>query len=129
MRDHVDQLIVVIVSGRPVMLDRIQPLADVIVAAWLPGTEGAGIADVLFGDQPFQGTTPYAWPSTPADAPRTGKAPCEGAGSRPASASTRPGSSWARRAASSGLSASVVCASVTPVNASRVGCAVIGLSA
>jgi beta-glucosidase len=79
MHDHVDQLIVVIVSGRPVMLDKIQPVADVIVAAWLPGTEGAGIADVLFGDKPFGGTTPYAWPRTPADAPRTGKAPCDGA--------------------------------------------------
>ena len=43
----------VILSGRPVMLDDIQPKADAVVAAWLPGTEGAGVADVLLGDVPF----------------------------------------------------------------------------
>jgi beta-glucosidase len=32
------------------------------VAAWLPGTEGAGIADVLFGDYPFTGKLSYSWP-------------------------------------------------------------------
>ena len=54
-------------------------LADAVIEAWLPGTEGAGVADVLLGDAPFTGTTPYTWPATPADAPRTGKGPCEGA--------------------------------------------------
>jgi beta-glucosidase len=53
--------------------------ADQIVAAWLPGTEATGLADVLLGDKPFVGTTPYTWPKTPADAPRVGKAACEGA--------------------------------------------------
>jgi beta-glucosidase len=38
------------------------PLADAWVAAWLPGSEGQGVADVLFGDAPFSGTLPYAWP-------------------------------------------------------------------
>ena len=69
----------VILSGRPVMLDAILPAADAVVAAWLPGTEGAGIADVLLGDVPFTGTTPYTWPVTPEDAPRTGKEACDGA--------------------------------------------------
>ena len=55
VRPLVDRLIVVILSGRPVMLDRILPAADAVVAAWLPGTEGAGVADVLFGDRPFTG--------------------------------------------------------------------------
>jgi beta-glucosidase len=32
------------------------------VAAWLPGTEGNGITDVLFGDYPFTGKLPYTWP-------------------------------------------------------------------
>ena len=32
------------------------------VAAWLPGTEGDGIADVLFGDSNFTGTLPHSWP-------------------------------------------------------------------
>jgi len=79
MRKRVGRLVVVILSGRPVMLDRIEPKADAIVAAWLPGSEGAGVADVLLGDQPFSATTPYTWPLTPADAPRTAKAPCDGA--------------------------------------------------
>ena len=79
VRPHVDDLVVVILSGRPVMLDRILPVADAVVAAWLPGTEGAGIGDVLFGDRPFTATTPYTWPTTPDDAPRTGRQPCDGA--------------------------------------------------
>ncbi len=79
VRPMVDRLIVVVLSGRPMMLDAILPTADAVVAAWLPGTEGAGIGDVLFGDRPFTGTTPYTWPSTPAAAPRPGKGPCSGA--------------------------------------------------
>ena len=55
MRPLVDRLIVVVLSGRPVMLDGILPTADAVVAAWLPGTEGAGVADVLLGDAPFTG--------------------------------------------------------------------------
>jgi beta-glucosidase len=35
---------------------------DAVVAAWLPGSEGAGLADVLFGDKPFTGKLPLAWP-------------------------------------------------------------------
>ena len=34
---------------------------------------------MLFGDRPFTATTPYTWPQTPDDAPRTGKAACDGA--------------------------------------------------
>jgi beta-glucosidase len=79
MRPKVDRLIVIILSGRPVLLDAILPDADAVIAAWLPGTEGDGIADVLLGELPFTGTTPYAWPLTAADAPRTGKTACEGA--------------------------------------------------
>ena len=37
---------------------------DALVVAWLPGTEGAGIADVLFGDMDFTGRTPYTWPAS-----------------------------------------------------------------
>ncbi|KAK1588381.1 hypothetical protein Q3G72_022666 [Acer saccharum] len=53
--------VVVIVSGRPVV---IEPYLDEIyglVAAWLPGTEGQGVADVLFGDYGFNGTLPRTW--------------------------------------------------------------------
>ena len=33
------------------------------MASWLPGTEGAGVADVLFGTQPFTGRLPVSWPA------------------------------------------------------------------
>jgi len=56
------RLIVVLISGRPLIIGDILPLADAVVAAWLPGTEGAGVADVLFGDFPFTGRLPYTWP-------------------------------------------------------------------
>ncbi|MGZ8438963.1 MAG: glycoside hydrolase family 3 protein, partial [Candidatus Limnocylindrales bacterium] len=79
MRPRVRHLIVVVLSGRPVMLDGILDEADAVIAAWLPGTEATGIADVLLGDAPFRGTTPYTWPVTPDDAHRIGKAACDGA--------------------------------------------------
>jgi beta-glucosidase len=75
----VKKLVVVVMSGRPVMLDGIDGVADAIVAAWLPGTENEGLADVLLGDLPFTGTTPFTWPKTPEDAPRFGKETCDGA--------------------------------------------------
>jgi beta-glucosidase len=78
LRPIVDRLIVVVYSGRPVILDRLAP-ADAIVAAWLPGTEADGLADVLLGTRPFQGTTPYTWPRTPDAAARTGRGACDGA--------------------------------------------------
>lgn len=44
-------------------------VADAFVAAWLPGTEGAGVADGLFGDSPFTGKLPYTWPRSVAQLP------------------------------------------------------------
>lgn len=64
IRERVNKLIVIILSGRPLVITEQLPLADAWVAAWLPGTEGAGIADVLFGDYPFTGKLPYTWPRT-----------------------------------------------------------------
>ncbi|HWX25777.1 MAG TPA: glycoside hydrolase family 3 C-terminal domain-containing protein, partial [Vicinamibacteria bacterium] len=43
-------VIVVVISGRPLVLGEALTMADALVAAWLPGTEGQGVADVLFGD-------------------------------------------------------------------------------
>ena len=54
-------VVAVIVAGRPLDLTEYQDLFDGIVMAWLPGTEGAGVADVLFGDYEFQGTLPVTW--------------------------------------------------------------------
>lgn len=79
MRPLVKRLVVVVMSGRPVILDGILGDADAVLAAWLLGTEGAGFADVLLGDSTFRGTTPYTWPATPDDAARTGRGPCDGA--------------------------------------------------
>ena len=78
LRPLVKQLVVVVISGRPVVLDDFAS-ADAVVEAWLPGTEAAGLADVLLGDMPFVGTTPYTWPKTAGDAPRVGKSTCDGA--------------------------------------------------
>lgn len=78
MRPRVKELIVVVISGRPMILDDVAS-ADAVVAAWLPGTEASGLADVLLGDKQFIGTTPYTWPKTAADAPRVGKSACDGA--------------------------------------------------
>ena len=55
-------VVVILLSGRPRVITAGLPLAEAWVAAWLPGTEGAGIADVLFGDYPFTGKTAYSWP-------------------------------------------------------------------
>ncbi|MFZ0546861.1 MAG: glycoside hydrolase family 3 N-terminal domain-containing protein, partial [Candidatus Promineifilaceae bacterium] len=62
MEEVCDTLIVVLISGRPLIITDLMEDWDALVAAWLPGTEGQGVADVLFGLQPFTGTLPYTWP-------------------------------------------------------------------
>jgi beta-glucosidase len=109
LREHSQRLIVVLISGRPLIITDtstplstststplstststplstststplstststplstgLLPLADAVVAAWLPGTEGAGVADVLFGDFPFTGKLSYTWPRAMAQLP------------------------------------------------------------
>ncbi len=64
MRQRSRKLIVLVIAGRPLILTDQLRLMDALVAGWLPGTEGAGVADVLFGDHPFTGRTPYTWPET-----------------------------------------------------------------
>jgi beta-glucosidase len=61
--------VVVLVTGRPLIIDTILPFADAIVVAWLPGTEAAGIADVLFGDVKPTGKLPHSWPRSMAQIP------------------------------------------------------------
>jgi len=62
-------VVVILLSGRPRVITAGLPLADAWVAAWLPGTEGNGVSDVLFGDFPFTGKTPYSWPRSNAQLP------------------------------------------------------------
>jgi beta-glucosidase len=56
--------VLVLMSGRPMILGSASTDADAILAAWLPGTEGAGIADVLFGDHAPTGKLPFSWPAS-----------------------------------------------------------------
>jgi beta-glucosidase len=62
LRDMVDTLVVVVYSGRPVLLGEAPEVADALVAAWLPGTEGAGVVDGLFGRTTLRGLLPFGWP-------------------------------------------------------------------
>ncbi|MFA5189049.1 MAG: glycoside hydrolase family 3 protein [Patescibacteria group bacterium] len=55
------KIIVIIVSGRPLDIKEYAKDWDAIIAAWLPGSEGQGIADVLFGNYAFTGTLPVEW--------------------------------------------------------------------
>ncbi|KAL8509609.1 hypothetical protein ACS0TY_016728 [Phlomoides rotata] len=53
--------VVVLVTGRPVVIEPYLAQIDALVAAWLPGTEGQGVADILFGDYGFTGKLPRTW--------------------------------------------------------------------
>jgi beta-glucosidase len=55
-------VVTIVISGRPLLLDGVLDKSDAIVAAWLPGTEGAGVADVLFGDYKPTGKLAFKWP-------------------------------------------------------------------
>ncbi|MGW2638032.1 glycoside hydrolase family 3 N-terminal domain-containing protein [Streptomyces sp. NPDC001348] len=60
---------VLVVSGRPQLIgDRLGKI-DALVASWLPGTEGDGVADVLYGRRPFTGRLPVTWPRSEAQLP------------------------------------------------------------
>lgn len=63
LRKLSDKVIVVIISGSPLLLNQEQNKWDALVASWLPGSEGAGVADVLFGDKAFSGKLPITWPA------------------------------------------------------------------
>lgn len=55
------KVVVIIVSGRPLDIKQYVANWDAVIAAWLPGSEGQGVADVLFGDYNFTGTLPVEW--------------------------------------------------------------------
>jgi beta-glucosidase len=55
-------VIALLLVGRPVTIADYVDDFDGIVSAWLPGTEGEGVADVLFGEYDFTGTLSYTWP-------------------------------------------------------------------
>jgi len=55
-------VVVVLISGRPMLLGPILDDVEAVLAGWLPGTEGQGIADVIFGDYRPTGKLPCSWP-------------------------------------------------------------------
>lgn len=63
LRKASKKVLVIIVSGRPLLLPPEATQWDAIIAAWLPGSEGDGVADVLFGKRSFVGTLPLPWPA------------------------------------------------------------------
>ncbi|MFT3789521.1 MAG: glycoside hydrolase family 3 protein [Rudaea sp.] len=78
---HGRPVITVLVSGRPLYANDLIDLSDAFVAAWLPGTEGKGVADVLFRDAQgaaavdFRGTLAFDWPRSPCQASFDGREP------------------------------------------------------
>ncbi|MFI6412174.1 glycoside hydrolase family 3 protein [Streptomyces sp. NPDC050585] len=60
---------VLVVSGRPQLIGDRLAAVDALVASWLPGTEGDGVADVLYGKRPFTGQLPVTWPKSEAQLP------------------------------------------------------------
>jgi len=55
--------VAVLLSGRPLWMNRELNAADAFVAAWLPGSEGGGVADVLYGTKPASGRLSFSWPA------------------------------------------------------------------
>ena len=57
-------VVTILLTGRPNALSTIPTDSKALVAAWLPGTEGEGVTDVLYGDYNFVGKLPYTWPAS-----------------------------------------------------------------
>lgn len=55
-------VIAILVSGRPLIIEQELSISSAFIAAWLPGSEGQGISDVLFGDYHFTGKLSFSWP-------------------------------------------------------------------
>lgn len=60
---------VVLITGRPLPITSLIEASDAFVVAWLPGSEGAGVADVLFGDVKPTGKLPHTWPKDASQIP------------------------------------------------------------
>ena len=62
-------VVVILISGRPMIVNPILHQCDALIAAWLPGTEASGITDILFGDYPPVGLLSHSWPSNVSQIP------------------------------------------------------------
>jgi len=54
--------VAVLISGRPMIFGELLPYTDAVLAAWYPGTEGEGVAEVLYGDYQPSGMLTHSWP-------------------------------------------------------------------
>jgi beta-glucosidase len=63
------KVVIVLISGRPLIMSHEIESSDAFIAAWLPGSEGEGLADVLFGDYNPTGKLGFAWPATTSQIP------------------------------------------------------------
>lgn len=63
-KKHFEKTVLVVLSGRPVIITEESKDINAVVAAWLPGTEGDGVADILFGKVSPQGKLPVDWPKS-----------------------------------------------------------------
>jgi beta-glucosidase len=63
------RVVAVLLSGRPLIIEQVLSKCDAFVAAWLPGTEGQGVADILFGDYKPTGKLSFSWPRSMAQIP------------------------------------------------------------
>ena len=61
------KVITVLVSGRSLVVTNQIDVSDAFIAAWLPGSEGDGLAEVLFGEHDFKGKLPHSWPKNVQD--------------------------------------------------------------
>ena len=62
-------IITLFVTGRPMWVNKELNLSDAFVSVWLPGSEGAGVADVIFGDHAFTGKLSFSWPAEDCQVP------------------------------------------------------------
>jgi len=62
-------MVTILLSGRPLIIGDVLDRSAAFLAAWLPGTEGAGIADLLFGDFKPSGKLSHSWPRTVSQMP------------------------------------------------------------
>jgi beta-glucosidase len=67
VRRRCRKVVLIIYSGRPLVIPELIDASDAVVAAWLPGSEAAAIADLLLGEEPFRGRLPQPWPGSAAD--------------------------------------------------------------
>ena len=69
--------VVVLITGRPLIVNETINNSNAFMVAWLPGTEGGGVADVLFGKENVQGKLSFSWPKNMEDIPCNYDNDCE----------------------------------------------------